>query len=50
MSDRFMDENTTRPCWNITAWALIGFVLVVFAIALMSGSGSEVVANVQPLS
>lgn len=50
MSDRFMDENTTKPCWNITAWALTGFVLVVFAIALMSGSGTEVASTVHPLS
>lgn len=39
-----MDEKLDKPCWNITAWALTVFALIVCVIALMSGAGTEVVS------
>lgn len=46
-----MDDKVEKPCWNITAWALTGFVLFVCIIALMSGSGPEVAStSIQPVS
>lgn len=47
-----MDEKIEKPCWNVTAWALTTFVVILFIIAILSGSGSEVAAtdSLQPIS
>ncbi|MEM5500668.1 hypothetical protein [Ahrensia kielensis] len=46
-----MEDHVEKPCWNITAWALGIFVVLVCIIAMLSGSGQELASNaVQPVS
>ncbi len=47
-----MDDNIEKPCWNVTAWALTTFVIILFIVAILSGTGGEVAATtaLQPVS
>ncbi len=39
-----MDRSPAKPGWNLTAWALAGFMLVAFAVYVAGGSGSGNIA------
>jgi hypothetical protein len=46
-----MEDRVEKPCWNITAWALGIFIVLVCIVAMLSGSGTEVAATAtQPAS
>ena len=40
-----MDRHGARPGWNLTVWALAGFVLIALAVYVIGGGGTEIAAT-----